>query len=666
MAKRRRTTAKPLAQNPTPEKPLQSFVNKHRQEILISLMMVVSCVLIFSQVRRFGFISLDDGSYIYQNPNLMNGLSLPAIGWAFTTFHSTNWHPLTWLSHLVDVQLFGFDSGFHHLTNVFFHALNSICLFLFLDRATRRRWSSAIVAMLFAVHPLHVESVAWVAERKDVLSTLFWILTMWAYAIYVERPSRRKYLWVIVFLGLGLLAKPMLVTLPFALLLLDYWPLNRVSWVRGDGWQSLIERTWPLVREKLPLFLMVGASSVVTFVAQRTGGAVQSFERFPFQLRLTNVFVSYVRYLGKMFWPAGLSVWYPYPEHLPAWHVVLSAILLLGITLFVIWQSDRRRYLFTGWFWFLGTLIPVIGLVQVGSQSIADRYTYVPLIGLFLLVVWIGSEQFQRWKLTALLVGLTVAGILLALGIVSWRQVGFWRNNETIYAHAIAVTNGNWLASHNLCVELVNNGRADEAYSHCADALRFNRNYTLALNSMGIVLMQQEKPAEAEMYFRRYVLADPSQAQIYVNLSMALAAQNRTSEAVDALAKAQTLDPSLATGRGRFIQALCELAEAYGREKKIVEAWNYLNQAENLQPQNIDAHLAKTRLLLDENKAPEALPLIAEAVRQFPNNAKAQNLLGEVLVAEGRTPEAIEHFALAQKLNPNYSAARDNLKETHE
>ena len=360
-----------------------------QSDFFIAVVLAVVTLAVYAQVLGHQFISLDDDLYIRDNPVVARGLTLDGISWAFTTFHAANWHPLTWISHMVDCQLFGLHAGGHLLVNVLIHVANSLLVFFFLRRVTGTRWQSAIVAALFALHPLHVESVAWAAERKDTLSTFFGLLCLLAYAGYVAKPSWKKYLLVALWLALGLMAKPMLVTWPFVLLLLDYWPLGRLQWRPADGLKGLAPAWWPLIREKLALFVLVGASMVVTYLAQSRGGAVRALVDAPLSLRVSNAIVSYAKYFLATFWPGDLAVYYPFATTgIPAWQVLAALILLVAVSVAVVSQITTRPYFLTGWFWFLGTLVPVIGLVQVGGQAMADRYHYLPSIGLFVALVF--------------------------------------------------------------------------------------------------------------------------------------------------------------------------------------------------------------------------------------------------------------------------------------
>src|SRR5436309_2616283 len=436
--------------------PLSHAVTFGRSDLLILPGLAIVTFGIYAQVIGHHFISFDDPTYIQENPMVNRGVTLAGLAWAFTTFHEANWHPLTWISHMIDCQFFGMNAGGHLLVNALIHAANTLLLFWLLLRTTHARWPSALVAALFALHPLHVESVAWASERKDTLSTFFGLLSLIAYVRYAEAPSIRRYAWTAIMLVLGLLAKPMLVTWPFVMLLLDYWPLRRFreSEVKGqparlpareDFRSSLGAGRWSVVRslvvEKIPLFALVAASAVVTSVAQSHGGGVRTFTEFPIALRLSNALVSYAKYLLLAFWPNDLAVYYPYTgTDIPAWQIIGAALLLIAITAFCFFQRKIRPYLTVGWLWFLGTLVPVIGLVQVGGQTMADRYFYIPSIGLFIAIVF-GLANIAERRRVAPWVSAAIANVVvLVLATLTNAQIHRWSDSFTLFEHTLAVT----------------------------------------------------------------------------------------------------------------------------------------------------------------------------------------------------------------------------------
>ena len=422
------------------------------REILVVLLLTCITVTTYWPVQNYLFVNVDDSDYVYDNPHVTTGLTAKNIVWAFTHFHSANWHPITWISHMVDVELYGLNAGGHHLTNLYFHIANVLLLFFLLRRMTGACWRSTVVAALFAVHPLHVESVAWVAERKDVLSTFFLLLTLYAYQTYASRRSHRGYLKVVFFFILGLMAKPMIVTLPLLLLLLDFWPLRRISHNIKDGQcplfskvrQSLVAAV-PLVLEKVPLLLLSFFSSLITIYAQKN-----AFMSIPFLPRISNVVVSYTHYLGAMLFPVRLSVYYPFPDALVWWKTALAALMLFIITAAALRQRNKQPWFITGWLWYLCTLVPVIGIVQVGGQARADRYTYIPLIGIFIIVAWGAWTIFKNMHYSKTILCLGAVLCIGSAALIARVQISYWQNSITLFRHAINVTKTNCMAQVNL------------------------------------------------------------------------------------------------------------------------------------------------------------------------------------------------------------------------
>ncbi|MHC4302257.1 MAG: glycosyltransferase family 39 protein, partial [Planctomycetota bacterium] len=460
----------------------------------------MSTLAVYWQVHDYGFVNFDDPDYVRKNPKVQSGITLDGIKWAFTTGHAANWHPLTWLSHMLDCQLFGASPGWHHLTNLLLHIANTLLLFAVLKRMTGTLWRSAFVAALFALHPCHVESVAWISERKDVLSTLFWMLTMAAYVRYVNRPRVSSYLLVLLTFALGLMAKPMLVTLPFVLLLLDYWPLGRfqdrppVEHAPQPGARMLghllPKRTfYLLLLEKIPFLVVTAASSVITFIVQRQIGAVATARQFPLISRIANTFASYLMYIRKMFWPSPLAMFYPYP---PKADLMLQAAVaipvLVSISLVVLYLMRSRKYLLTGWLWYLGTLVPVIGLLQVGDQAYADRYTYIPFIGLFIIIAWAVPDVLAKWRFRKTAFAVAAAVILLALSVATYFQQSCWRDTITLCEHAIKVTRDNYKAHFSMMAVLLDQGKVKETIAHGREAVRIRPNYEKALGGLAAAL----------------------------------------------------------------------------------------------------------------------------------------------------------------------------------
>jgi len=536
---------------------------------LIMALMALMTLTVYGQVRQHAFIDFDDYEYITENPHVRTGLTLDNIVWAFSSYHSNNWHPLTWLSHMVDVELFGLNPAGHHLVNVFLHIANSLLLLAILRRLTGAAGPSAFTAALFALHPLHVESVAWAAERKDVLSCLFWLLTMAMYCRYVERPGWKRYLAAATVFAMGLMAKQMLVTLPFVLLLLDYWPLGRwrprarktaggmTGQLPEDG--GSLSSPGRLVSEKIPLFILAAVAGVIVFTVQLKSGVLYNLPEFPLTVRIENALVAYVVYLGQTFWPVDLAVFYPHPLHtLPPWKVAGAAGLLTAISAAVLWTGKRRPYLAVGWCWYLGTLIPVIGLVQVGVQAMADRYTYIPLIGVFIMIAWGGRELITRISgflspvkpPGTIAVGLAVAA-LLVLSILTWRQVGHWRDNVTLYEHAARVVPDNYWAYNNLGAALAAREQLDAAASLFAKSLGILPSYPGANRNMAVLLYKKGRYAEALPFLTTALKVQPRNPDLHFTRGAVLLKMDRRAEAAAAFREALSLrpgDPDAAAG----------------------------------------------------------------------------------------------------------------------
>jgi protein O-mannosyl-transferase len=591
-----------------------------RSDLLILLGLAVITLGIYAQVIRHQFITLDDGSYIKDNPMVNRGVTLAGLTWAFTTFYEGNWHPLTWIAHMIDSQLFDLNAGGHLLINVLIHVANTFLVFWFLSRTTHARWPSTLVAALFALHPLHVESVAWAAERKDTLSTLFGLLSLISYTRYAEEHSRKWYAWTALTLALGLLAKPMLVTWPFLMLLLDYWPLHRLT--RSMSRKNGLVLIAPLLREKLPLFAITAASCAVTFVAQSHGGAVRTFTDIPIALRLLNALVSYAKYLLLTFWPHDLAVYYPFTAaSIPFWQIIGAVFLLVGITAFCIFQRKARPYLIVGWLWFLGTLVPVIGLVQVGGQTMADRYFYIPSIGLFIALAF-GLADIAKTRRVAPSFSAAIAAMVsLVLATLTNAQIHLWSNSFTLFNHALAVTPPNLIIENSLGIALDNTGRYDEAAAHFEKALQVQHNHYEVLVNMGVTRYHQSRLPEAIEYYQAAIRSQPDAPEAHAQLALALWKQNRDGAAYDELRRASQLAPKDANIR------------------------NYLG-------------IALGRM----GRFPEAIDQLHEALRLNPNSADAHNNLGLALLASGKLRESIPEFETALRLNPELKGAAENLR----
>jgi tetratricopeptide (TPR) repeat protein len=509
-------------------------------KIIICVVLAGATLLPYIQVRNHAFITLDDDMYVTNNRMVLAGVTGPGLKWALTSQDASNWHPVTWLSHMVDSELYGSWAGGHHLTNLALHLANTVLLFLFLARVTQAIWPSALAAALFGLHPLDVESVAWVSERNDVLSALFWMLTMWAYVWYVAAPSVKRYLPVAVVFALGLMAKPMLVTLPLVLLLLDYWPLGRAepALIPAPGASPESSRKPPprrrvygrLILEKIPLMVLAAGSCLITLAAQQGSGSVMPLAIRPLIPRFTNALVSYIKYIVKMFWPTPIAMFYPLGP-IPWWQALGAGILLLALSALFLARPRRYPFLAVGWLWYPGTMVPVIGLVQVGGQALADRYTYIPFIGLFIMVAWGLFALTAPWRLRqAVRAGIAAVVLLACLG-GTWVQAGYWRNSETLFRHAMEVTRGNYIAYNHLGMDLTNRGRLAQAKMAYRQALAVAPAYPPAYNNLGIVFAREGKFQEAVDNFKKAIALTPDNLSYYRNLAVVYARAGRKLEA---------------------------------------------------------------------------------------------------------------------------------------
>ena len=522
-----------------------------RPALAVCFALVVANLLIYAPVRQFAFTNTDDPVYVTDQPNVLGGLSWASVKWALTDANVPYWHPLTFLSHMLDVELYGTNAAGHHLTSVLLHVACAVMLFALLLKMTGAFWRSAIVAGLFSLHPLRVESVAWIAERKDVLSALFWIATMLAYLHYVRRPGFKRYATMVVLFALGLMAKPMVVTLPFALLLLDFWPLERVS--LGDG-SPRRGRMSPaaLVKEKIPLFGLAVLASAVTFVTQRNVGAVNTLEEISLALRVSNSLHSYVAYLGDMFWPTKLVALYPYPDTVSMSWVLVAIPVLAAITAFVLILRRSQPYLLVGWFWYLGTLLPVIGLIQVGPQARADRFTYVPQIGILLMVVWGLYELARRLPNPRVVLAPLASLAVAACTIISMRQVHIWSDSVTLWEHTLRLTRDNGIAHYNLGVQFVGTGRVDDGIRHLREAVRLEPRYAIAHNRLALAIDSKGHTPEVTKLLADVVKILPTSSDAYANLGISLAKDGKNAEAIAAFEQALLLNPNDGVVRGRL------------------------------------------------------------------------------------------------------------------
>ena len=610
-----------------------------RTDLYICLALAAVTLAVYLQVLHFDFLNYDDPDYVTQNIHVRGGFSWDNIVWAFTAFHAANWSPLTWISHMADCQLFGLRAGWHHFSSVLLHTAAAILLFAALKRLTAARWPSAFVAFLFALHPLHVESVAWIAERKDVLCALFWFLALLAYERYARQPTRLRYILVLLCFCLGLLAKPMIITLPAVLLLLDFWPLGRSGWRR-------------LVLEKLPFVALAIGSSVVTFFAQKQGYTVRSLATFPAGLRIENALVTYARYLLRMFWPANLAVFYPYRFRLPWWQVAASALLVIGISALAVRLARTRPYFAAGWFWYVATLIPVIGLVQVGAQSSADRYMYVPMAGLGIVLAWGGAELFRGKPRTAGAMSLVA---LAACAILTSLQLPVWTNSGTLFQHAAEVTSGNYVAYNNLSQYELSRMQNQDAMVNAQRALDIRPAYPEAHTNLALALRRIGKLDDAEREYRTALQILPVSEPAHAGFGALLAVEGKMSDALREFATAVQLRPEDDDAHynlGRTLAALGRTDEAAAEYYETIR----------LRPENAEARHSLAFLLLGRGRMNGALDQLRAEARLKPGDAAVHYSLGTLLVSMGRRQEAAAEFTEALRIRPDYPEARRRLE----
>ncbi len=610
----------------------------------VCLVLAAITFAVFGQTLTHGFAYYDDNDYVYENPVVARGLTRQGIVWAFTGVHAYNWHPLTWLSHMLDCQLYGLHPGGHHLTNVLLHIATVIALFLVLRQMTGALWRSAFVAAVFAIHPLRVESVAWVAERKDVLSGLFFMLTIGAYVGYARRPwSWGRYGLVMVLFAMGLMSKPMLVTLPLVLLLLDYWPLQRVEPRKLSG----------LVLEKLPLLALSAASCVATVLAQNR--VLQSTELLSLPLRFANALVTCIVYLGQMAWPAGLTVFYPFPLNgLPPWEVVLAGTLLAGLSGFAFRQRRTQPWILVGWLWYLVMLLPVVGIIQVGDQAHADRYTYLPQIGIYVAVTWLAAEWGAKQQAGRMAIGGLMAAVVGVLMVCAGKQAAYWKNGESLWTHALACTTDNYVAHFNLGNVLRQEGKMDEAIPHYQKAVQIRPDYSQAHNNLGKALLLKGKVDEAISHLQQALQIRSDYPETRVNLGEALFRKGKVDEAIVQYQIALQINPGYADG-------YFGLGIAFLQEGRVDEAIGPFQRVLQINPNNADAHANLGNILMQKGEVDEAITHFEKALQIRPNYAQAHNNLGNILMQKGEVDEAISRFQKAVQIRPNYAQAHNNL-----
>ncbi len=614
-----------------------------RAALWICAAIALGTLIVYSRVYSFDFLTYDDPGHTTQNPHVRIGLTTEGFVWAFTTFTESNWFPVTWLSHMACFQFFGSHAGFHHLVNVLIHALASIALFSFLLTATGSRWPSAFVAAVFAFHPLHVESVAWITERKDVLCALFWFLALRSWVRDSSRTGLGRYLDTAIFFILGLMSKPMIVTFPFVLLLLDAWPLRRPF-------------SRKLITEKWPFFVLSAAACAVTFAAQKTGGAVQSLGLFPLSARLENAALTVWIYIGKTFWPADLALAYPWVLPMPILPAVAAGLGILAVSLLAVRWYSNRPWFAVGWFWFLGTLMPVIGLVQVGPQARADRYMYVPMVGFCIIVAWGAKEILDNQPQLRALAGPVAGALCFALACIAYVQTGYWRTAEAVFRHSLAVTGENELAYTYLGAQL---GRTEatwaEAVKDFEAAVRLNPASAIAHVNLANMYAVVGRTAEAVDEYGRALRADPLEPSAHDGLGKILAKTGHVAEALVHFRRVIALDPNNENGR-------VDAAAAFLKAGQPAEAVSLLQEGIRIDPDHpMVRNLMGVALMSMPNRLDDAIEQFEHAIAIAPEFADAQNNLGIALATSGRPTLAVEHFEEAVRINPRYADAHHNL-----
>ena len=553
---------------------------KHHYKILsVCLLLILTILIAYWQVKNFDFVNLDDLGYVAANPKVQSGLTIDGIAWAFSFTDIAYWHPMTWLSHMLDCELYGLNPMGHHWTSLQIHIANTLLLFFILQYMTKALWKSAFVAALFALHPINVESVAWVAERKNVLSTFFWMLTMLAYVHYTTRPSLYRYLLTLFFLMLGLMAKPMLVPLPFVLLFLDYWPLERLRH----------QSSFNLILEKIPFFALSAVSAYISSLSVHRYEIVVSMELVPMKLRVANALVSYVKYIEKMIWPKNLAVFYPFPDTLPVWQVFGACLFLAFISFLVLLNLRKKPYLCIGWLWFLGTLIPVIGLKQAGLwPAMADRWAYVPLVGIFIIVAWGGSDLLKKWTNKKIVPAILAMSVLLVLTMQSFLQAAHWKNSNTLFENSIKVTENNWLAHNNLGIALLGKRELDKAIFHYKKALNIKPDTLGAIKNLGVALSEKGDFKEAAQYFTKAIVINPEDWDAHYKLGRILENQGKFNRAIRHFEEVIRINPD-------YAQAYNEIGIILAQKGKLQKSNEFFLKAIQLEP---DYKEARDNLLI--------------------------------------------------------------------
>ncbi len=656
------------------KKEIISYVNR---DVLICLILIIAILATYWQVRSHDFISFDDDIYITNNSYVQDGLTAQSISWAFITDHAGYWIPLTWLSHMLDCHFFGMNSGSHHMVNVFYHLLNVLLLFLIFKRLTGTFWRPCFVAAVFAFHPIHIESVAWAAERKDVLSTFFWMMTIWSYISFVKQQNIIRYFIVLLFFVLGIMAKPMVVTLPFVLVLLDFWPLERfhADTIIEDGSNKKNILILQSVIEKIPLFIFSLASSVITINLQHKAGAVTSLNSLSLNERIANAVLSYSKYLGKLFWPIDLAILYPYPSDLNWVAVIGAGILIILITAVAVKLGKRKPYLIVGWLWYMGTLVPVIGIAQSGLQAMADRFAYIPFIGIYIMIAWSIPEIFERLHIKKRLYLIFSILFLLPIMIITPKQLKYWRSSIPLYEHTLRVTQNNYVIHTNLGVVLENHGRVDEAISHYKKSLEINPVDPNTNVNLGTAFFSQGKMNRAIDHYQKAIQIDSESALAHNNLGLVLICTGNIETAIEHFQEAVKY-------KSNFPDAHNNLIIARDILNKIKSAKEKMDKALDINPKDLSRsstmnHIDKVKKELNEalmlyhkamltqttrscvnvsnwaiinnvwGKYEKALPLFKEIIALYPENAVVHYNIACIYAIKNMKAEAIDWFMMA-------------------
>jgi len=623
-------------------------INQHK-ELLVALLLAAAVLAVYWSVQDFDFIEFDDNAYISENRHIMDGFTCEAVTWALKDIHTGYWHPLTWMSHVLDYKLFRMNAGGHHWTSVLLHLANTILLFFIFYRMTAALWKSAFVAALFAIHPMHVESVAWVAERKDVLSTFFLFLTIGCYIYYLQKRNILRYFMMFSCFLLSLLSKPMVVTLPFALLLLDYWPLKRFTW---DSF--LWEKVRPLIREKIPLILLSVFVSGITLATAAQNSNMASLDKLPLTTRAVNAMLSYGRYMDKSIYPVDMAIFYPYSSDY-SWVSVGGAILtIIIVSVLSISYVKRFPYLIIGWLWFLGIMFPVIGLVQAGAQGMADRYTYVSYIGLFIMIAWGVPDLTASIRFRKSLLSVTAGVVLSVLLLLSWVQVRYWENTDTLFRHTIEVTGRNFLAETTLATYLIKKGKYEEAQARLYKARDINPTYDRIYSSLGVTLVHQKRYEEALEQYKKALAINANNPDAHFNIGAVYAMLGRIDDAVREFRLTIALQPDHLEGRRN-------LGTILSKQGKIDEAVGHYQEVLKLKPNDADTLNDLGIAMAHNGNFEEAEKYFLAALRINPKDSVVHMNIGITLISQNRVPDAIIRFEEALRLDPANETARHHL-----